>query len=173
MDVRELLADGVQQLNDWMVKALEELTAEQVNWLPPGKTTSIGFSAWHVWRTTDNIINFVLQNRKPTIWLEKGYCERLGLPKVEQGTGMSIEDARRLTISDPALLCEYGREVGAAAVEYIKNVPLEELGQVQLIRPLGEMSRAQLLRQVVMTHGFMHLGEINLIKGALGIAGAI
>ncbi|GBD23775.1 hypothetical protein HRbin29_01448 [bacterium HR29] len=169
MDVREMLVDGVQQLNDWMLQALEGLTPEQVNWLPPGNTTSIGFSAWHVWRTTDNIVNFVLQNRKPTIWLEKGYCDRLGLPKVEQGTGMSIEDARALTITDPGLLCEYGREVGAAAIEYIKNVPLEELDEVQLIRPLGEMSRGKVLRQVVMTHGFMHLGEINLIKGALGM----
>lgn len=170
MDVRELLIDGIEQLNDWTVKALEGLTAEQVNWLPPGNTVSIGFNAWHIFRTEDNIVNFVLQNRKPPVWLAAGYCDRMGLPKVDQGTGMSLEEARKITINDPALLCEYGVEVGKSALEYLKNVPLEELELVQLIKPLGEMSRGKVLRQVVMTHGFMHLGEINHIKGQLGLS---
>jgi hypothetical protein len=30
------------------------------------------------------------------------------------------------------------------------------------------MPKWKVLRQVVMTHGFMHLGEVNTIKGALG-----
>ena len=33
----------------------------------------------------------------------------------------------------------------------------------------GEMPKWKVLRQVVMTHGFMHLGEVNAIKGQLGL----
>ena len=168
MDIRDLLIDGIGQLNAWMDEALEPLSKEQLNWLPEGKATSAGFSAWHVIRTQDNIVNFVLQRKNP-IWIEKGYVDRFGLPKVDQGTGMSLEDARGITIAEPDLLRQYNKEVGEDCIEYVKNVPLADLEEVQQIKPLGEMSRAQVLRQVVMTHGFLHLGEINFIKGVHGL----
>ncbi|GIW19612.1 MAG: hypothetical protein KatS3mg064_2769 [Tepidiforma sp.] len=61
----------------------------------------------------------------------------------------------------------------AVTLEFVKNVPQEELEQVQQIRPLGEMPKWKVLRQVVMTHGFMHLGEVNTIKGAQGMGFSI
>ena len=168
MDARDLLIDGIGQLNEWLDEALEPMMADQLNWLPAGMTTSAGFNAWHVVRTQDNIVNFVFQKQTP-IWLEQGYMEKMGLPKVDQGTGMTLEDARAVTISDPALLRDYNKEVGKACQEFVRNVPLEDLNEVQMIKPLGEMSKAKVLRQVVMTHGFMHLGEINHIKGTMGL----
>jgi hypothetical protein len=122
--IRELLIDGIEQVNSWWDDALKNLTDEQANWLLPGNTVSIGFNAWHALRTQDDIVNFVLQGRKPTVWMSEGFAERLGLPPVGQGTGM----------------------------------------------PLGEMPKWKVLRQVVMTHSFMHLGEVNAIKGAQGMA---
>lgn len=66
-------------------------------------------------------------------------------------------------------LREYGAKVSASTLEFLKNVPLDTLNEIQMVRPLGEMPRWKVLRQVVMTHGFMHLGEINGTKGQLGI----
>ena len=172
MDIRDLLVDGTRQMNDWLDDALKDLSADQVNWLPPGKTVSIGFNAWHILRTQDNIVNFVLQDRKPPVWIASGFADRMGLPKVDQGTGMGLEEARALTF-DGAVLREYGEQVKAATLDFIKSVPLDTLEQVQAIRPLGEMPRWRVLRQVVMTHGFMHLGEINAYKGELGISFSI
>lgn len=172
MDSRDLLVDGIQQLSEWLDDALAPLTAEQVNWLPDGKTTSIGFSAWHVYRTMDNVTNFVLSGKQP-IWISAGYLERFGLPKVAQGTGMAIEDARAIVINEPALLREYGNRVCAATLDYVRTVPEATLAEVQLIKPLGEMPKWRAARQVLMTHGFMHLGEINLVRGMLGLPFAI
>lgn len=168
MDIRDVLIDGVSQMNEWTDSALEGLTPDQVNWLPPGKTLSIGFNAWHVFRTQDNITNFVFRRQTP-IWMEKGYVDRFGLPKVEQGTGMDMDTARALSISDVGLLREYGQTVGKDCLEYLKNVDLEALNQVQMVKPLGEMPQWRVFRQVVMTHGFMHLGEINALKGQQGL----
>ena len=64
MEARELLVDGIDQMTDWLDGAIKGLTNEQVNFLPQGQTVSIGFNAWHVIRTADNITNFVLQDRK-------------------------------------------------------------------------------------------------------------
>ena len=168
MDIRDLLIDGTQQMNEWLDGAIKDLPDDQVNWLPPGKTVNIGFNAWHILRTQDNITNFVLQDRKPPVWVSDGYADRMGLPKVDQGTGMSLEDARAMTFNI-ADLREYGAKVSASTLEFLKNVPLDTLNEVQMIRPLGEMPRWKVLRQVVMTHGFMHLGEINGTKGQLGL----
>ncbi|MGI8925770.1 MAG: DinB family protein [Tepidiformaceae bacterium] len=168
MDIRDVLIDGIEQLNSWLDEAIKDLTPEQLNHLPEGKMVSPGFSAWHVLRTQDNITNYVFQ-KKPTIWMERGYVERMGLPKVDQGTGMDLEAARAIRIEDPALLREYGALVAKESVAYLKGVPLETLEEIQMIRPLGEMPRWKVFRQVVMTHGFMHLGEINAVKGMLGM----
>lgn len=169
MDYRDVLIDGIQQLNDWVDDALKDLTADQVNWLPDGKTTSIGFNAWHIMRTSDNIVNFVFQERKPPLWQRGGYVERMGLPPVAQGTGMGLEEARALTIGNVAVLREYGRSVGEEVIAFLKQVPLADLDAVQMVKPLGEMPKWRVVRQVMMTHGFMHLGEINLIKGTMGL----
>lgn len=167
-DIREVLVDGIAQLNDWLDAAIRDLTVEQLNWLPEGKTVSCAFHTWHIVRTEDNIANFVMQ-RKPTVWIEKGYVERFGLPKVEQGTGMPLEDARAMRVEDLGLLREYLKDVDASVQSYVKDADLAVLEEVQMIRPLGEMTKWRVLRQVAMTHGFMHLGEINTNKGMMGI----
>ena len=168
MDVRDVLIDGISQMNEWMDEAIAVLAPDQVNFLPQGKTVSIGFNAWHIARTQDNITNFVFQRKNP-IWIEGGYFERMALPKVDQGTGMGMDDARGIQIADPALLREYSAAVSKDCLDFIKTVPLATLEEVQMIKPLGEMPKWRVFRQVVMTHGFMHLGEVNAIKGQLGL----
>lgn len=169
MDIRDILIDGTQQLADWFDEAIAPLTEEQLNWLPVGKTVSAGFNAWHYYRTADNITNLVMKREKP-IWSTKGYGERLGLPPMVQGTGMELEEARAMHIADPAELRAYGQEAMRDTLAYLKDVPLATLEEIQLVKPLGEMPKWRVFRQVVMTHGFLHLGEVNGIKGQLGLS---
>jgi hypothetical protein len=169
MDIRDIFIDGINQLADWTDTALDGLTPEQVNWLPEGRTTSIGFSAWHIMRTSDNIANFVFQKKQP-LWMREDYVGRFGLPPVAQGTGMALDEARQVHVKDVALLREYGRRVTGEVTDFVKGVSPEFLAEVQLIKPLGEMAKARVIRQVLMTHGFMHLGEINLIRGMMGLS---
>lgn len=168
MDIRDVLIDGIGQLNDWLAEAIVDLSAEQLNWLPPGKAVSAGFNTWHTIRTQDNITNFVMQRKQP-VWITDGYADRLGLPKIEQGTGMDNIVARDLKITDAAALKEYLTAVGKDCEAFLKTVPLATLDEVQMIRPLGEMPKWKVFRQVVMTHGFMHLGEVNTLKGMQGL----
>jgi hypothetical protein len=41
------------------------------------------------------------------------------------------------------------------------------------VKPLGEMPKIRALGQVCMTHGFTHLGEIELMRTLLGLPPAI
>lgn len=168
MESRDILIDGVDQMTEWLDGAIKDLNDEQVNYQPVGKTTSIGFNVWHVVRTADNITNFVMQDRKPPLWISKGYADRMGLPKVDQGTGMDMETAQSLKF-EIAPLREYLADVRADTLDFLKVVPMEKLEEVQMIKPLGEMPKWRVVRQVIMTHGFMHLGEVNAVKGQLGL----
>jgi hypothetical protein len=100
--------------------------------------------------------------------MSKGYNESWGVPAVAQGTGMSMEEAQSLKF-DQAKLRQYLKEVREDTLAFLKVVPLEKLDEVQMIKPLGEMPKWRVIRQVIMTHGFMHLGEINAVKGQLGL----
>ncbi len=172
MDIRDLLIDGIDQLNSWMDDNIKDLTPEQFNWQPGGKMVSAAFSAWHVVRTEDNVNNFVLQRKNP-VWIEGGYFEKFGLPKVDQGTGMTLADAQALRIDDIGLFREYNAAVAKEVTAFLKSVSLEWLEEVQMVRPLGEMPKWRVFRQVLMTHGFMHLGEITALKGIQGMQFAI
>jgi hypothetical protein len=92
----------------------------------------------------------------------------MGLPKVDQGTGMDMETARGMKFENAALR-EYLADVRTSALDFLKAVPLAKFEEIQMVKPLGEMPKWRMYRQVVMTHGFMHLGEINGIKGQLGL----
>ena len=166
----ELVVDGVTQWQEWFDDAIAELDLEQINWQPGGRALSAGWNAWHVARTCDNVTNFVLRGQKP-IWMTKDYFTRMDLPKVEQGTGMDIQRAHEIRINDKALLLEYMREVGVDTLDFIRNFPVDTLQEIQLIKPMGEIPKWRILRQVLMTHGFLHLGEVNAIRGQLGLAG--
>lgn len=170
MQVRDVLLNGIEQMNNWMHDAVDELNIEQLNWVPEqGLALSAGFNAWHIFRTQDNLTNFVLQGRKPPLWLSQGFMERVGGPKVEQATGMPLEEARAIVINDKAALIEYGQAVAADSLAYLRTLGDEDLERPVTIRPQGEMPIWRLFREVYMTHGFMHLGEINVLRGIQGM----
>ncbi|HEY8836126.1 MAG TPA: hypothetical protein VIO16_00280 [Dehalococcoidia bacterium] len=57
---------------------MEDLTPAQWHTVPggSGRANTIGFELWHYVRTEDNIVRFILQNRRPTVWMEGGWAEQ-------------------------------------------------------------------------------------------------
>ena len=167
----EFLQAELRRLHGQYDRALADLTDEQWHWLPLGKGNSIGFEAWHYARTEDNIVRFILQNRRPTVWMEGGYAEKLGLAPVAQGTGMSLAEAQALRIPDTRLFREYVQRVWSSTDEWLARADESELDETVLVRPLGEMPRIRALGQVCVTHGFGHLGEIDHIRALMDLPG--
>ena len=93
MTVVELLRSHIERLHQDLEAATSDLTPEQLHWRPSENCNHIAFSLWHYVRTEDNLVRFVLQDRRTTVWLEEGWNERFGLERAIQGTGMSAEDA--------------------------------------------------------------------------------
>lgn len=131
---------------------------------------SIGWNAWHWYRTVDNITHLIFKGEKP-LWVTQGYYEKLGLDPRLQGTGMPGDEAKAIEIRDIALLRAYGEQVTKACLALLRTLDEAVFAEEQEVKPLGVMPKWRIFRQVIMTHGFMHLGEIYALKGQLGISG--
>lgn len=152
-------------------RAFRGLTDDQWHAVPHGAGNSIAFIAWHYLRTEDNIINWIIQERRPTVWMEGGWAEKLGLPRVSQGTGMPVEEAHALRIKDIAGFIEYARQVRACTDAFLESWDPTDHDTVITLKPLGQMTKLQALGQQGFPHGFAHLGEIAHIRALLGIPG--
>jgi len=173
----ELITYELRRLHTALDKSLEGLTPEQLHQVPAGHVSAntIAWGLWHYVRTEDNVVRYILQNRRPIVWAEGGYAEKLGLPPVAQGTGMTTQEAQALRIKDLALFREYTARVWASTDEYLAKVDPAALDATVTIKPLGEMPALRALAEVCVTHGFTHFGEIELARtlvGARPVSGA-
>ena len=170
MTTLELITIELRRLHKGLDASLNGLTPEQLHQVPAGhpSANTIAWGLWHYARTEDNVVRYILQARRPIVWAEGGYAEKLGLPPVAQGTGMTTQEAQALRIKDLALFREYVARVWASTDDYLANVNPAALDATVTIKPLGEMPAIRALMQVCVTHGFTHAGEIELARTLVG-----
>ena len=170
MTTIELIKGELTRLHKALDASLTGLTPEQLHQVPAGhpSANTIAWGLWHYARTEDNVVRYILQNRRPIVWAEGGYAEKLGLPPVAQGTGMTTQEAQGLRIKDLALFREYVAKVWASTDDYLARVDPGALEATVTIKPLGEMPAIRALMQVCVTHGFLHAGEIELARTLVG-----
>ena len=170
MTAVDLIQVELKRLRKLLDGAIAGLTPDQLHAVPGGnaKANTIAWGLWHVVRTEDNVVRFVLQNRRPPVWTEAGYAEKFGLPPVAQGTGMSTEDAHALRIKDVPLFREYMQKVWASTDELLATLDPAALDRTVTVRPLGDMPVGRVLAQVCVAHGMMHFGELELARTLIG-----
>lgn len=164
MKTHELIHQELHRLHGLLEKGTEDLTPEEWHATPCAASNSIAFVMWHYVRTEDNIIRFLLQDRRPTVWMEGGYAERLGLPPVAQGTGMPLDEAQSLQIGDLDIFRQYMEETWKSTDEFLSNPNEAVFDEIITVRPLGEMPRIRALGQVCASHGFGHAGHVDLLR---------
>lgn len=166
----EFIRSGLRRLHADFDASIADLTEEQLNWRAGERGMPLSFILWHYVRTEDNIVSFVLQG-KPTRWLEGGWNERFGLPKAAQGTGMSHEEAQALRIAPLSAWQEYQASVWKATDEFLAGLDDAALSERITVKPLGEMAKENAIGMMCLTHGFTHLGEIQHLRGLMGLNG--
>jgi hypothetical protein len=170
LTLAEFIHAELKRLHRGLDKTLTDLTPEQLHTVPGGhpKANTIAWGLWHYARTEDNVVRWVLQDRRPSVWTEGGYPEKLGLPPVAQGTGMPTAEAQALRIKDVPLFKEYVQKVWASTGEFFAKTDAAALEKIVTVKPLGDMPAIQALGQVCLTHGMTHFGEIELARTLVG-----
>jgi hypothetical protein len=122
-------------------------------------------------RTEDNVINWVLHQR-PTVWIDGGYFEKLGLHRTSQGTGMTAAEAEAVVLNDLDLWRDYQANVWKVTAEYLETMNPEEFDTRRVvIKPLPEMTLWDGLWGTCLSHGYRHIGEIEYARGVIGLGG--
>lgn len=173
MDIIDFYRLEQKRVHSWMRRSISDLTPEEWNRTNEGIGNNIAFLAWHCVRTEDNILRYILQKR-PTIWADGNWHERLGLPPRVQGTGMLTQEARSLNIADPALFMEYVEEVWKEFEAYLAGISdggAELSARIVTVKPLGDMPAIQTIGQVCISHLFIHYGEMAQLLGSMGKQG--
>lgn len=174
MTLVEFLRQAVRNQHNMLDQAVRELAPDQVHFVLPGTTANhIGFTLWHYVRTEDNIVQFILQDRKPTIWIDGGYHERWGLEKVAQGTGMPTEQAQSMRLPPIDQWMEYQQSVWQATDAYLASADDEALDRVVKVVPFGDIPARVALSGPVLTHGHGHLGEICVLRVLQGLPSSL
>jgi hypothetical protein len=170
MTLLESLTADLKRLHEVLDKSIDGLTPEQLHQVPAGhpKANTIAWNLWHYVRTEDNVIRFVLQNKRPTVWVEGGYPDKLGLPPAAQGTGMTTQEAQALRLKDVPLFTGYMKKVWASTEEYLTSLKDGDLDRVIPMKFVGDLPLARVLGTVGITHGFTHYGEIDLARTLVG-----
>lgn len=164
------LARYTERLLTTTARAIEDLSLDELHFRAHGEMNSIGFEAWHVARTADNLVHFAFEREQP-VWLQQGLDKAWNLPKADQGTGMEGAVARELRFPEAKLLAQYARDVAAAVGPRIEAMSDDYLAMKTTIRPQGEMERSDIIAQVIMIHGNNHLGQVNLARTLQGKPG--
>jgi len=174
VNLLDFVRTDLKRLHNTLDRGTSDLTPAQWHAIPGGsesRANSIAFEVWHYARTEDNVVRYILQAR-PTVWMEGGWAARLGLPERPQGTGMSTEEAHALRIDDIDAFRQYVQGVWASTTDYLAAVDERALDEVRMVRPLGEMPLIRALAQVCLTHGFEHLGQLDLTRTLVGAPAA-
>src|SRR3990172_6059755 len=159
---------------------VEGLTAEQLRWQPEAHDTSIIFALWHTYRAEDEILHGVVMGR-PSVFASQGWAARL---PVEQtgvtpfGNGLSREQIAGLRL-DVGEVLAYAKAVGESEIAYLGSIGDEEAG-VEIKLPfftgvyqgVDVMSKAETIAFFAIGHTSEHLGEVQMLKGMMGMKGA-
>jgi hypothetical protein len=175
MTLVEFIKAELTRLHAMLDRGVADLTPEQWHAVPGGNAhaNTIAFEIWHYARTEDNIVRFILQGRRPTVWMEGAWADRLGLPPMAQGTAMPAAEAQAMRIADIPAFQQYVQDVWRSTSDWLANPDASTFDTLVTVKPLGEVPAIRALGQVCMTHGFTHLGELELCRTLLGLKPAI
>ena len=134
--VQAQYAQLVGRVLDYCKLAVADLTLEEFCDTQGRRTNSIAFDVWHVQRTIDNIIHFAFDRERP-VWLVQGFDEAWGLPRVEQGTNMTPDEAYDLVFPGPEEFDRYTEALRDAVVPRIADHERRVPDHVPAVPALG------------------------------------
>ena len=164
MGTIDYFCSAMKDMHTNFIDAVKDLTDEQLYFRPLDKGNHIAFTFWHLVRTEDLVLNFLLQQKSP-IWNEGGWDKKLEMDPQSQGTGMTDEQAAEVKITDMKEFLNYTKAVFESGEAYVKTLKEADLEVVKDLPIMGKKSLFEVIGGTTIQHGAGHLGEIWYING--------
>jgi len=159
---------------------VQGLSPEQLAWQPEQHDTSIIFALWHAYRAEDDLVHGMVMQR-PSVFVSQNWAGRLPVTETGVtpfGNGLSREQIGRIRL-DASAVVAYAQAVGESVLSYLASLSDEEAAvEISLpffkdvYRDVDVVSRAEAIVFFSIGHVSEHLGEVQFVKGLLGLKGA-
>ena len=159
-----------KQTRERALKIVDDLEDAQLGWRPSPGAHNIAWTLWHMARADDHFQAGV--TRRPHVWSEGSFAVKWGYPERGAGTGMDDAQAASLPQPSKAELLDYVRRAFAAADDAVDAIDERRLPELHDSPFMGGAATYGETLIVSVTHDNRHLGEIEYIKGLLGLRGS-
>lgn len=175
-DPLDLLLFRSRQTRERVLKLVDDLDDEQLAWRPTPRAHCLGWTLWHVARCAD-ILRKDLSGDGRELWATERLAERWGFPaealgENAAGTGAPDEAAAGVPLPPRERLLDYARRAFAALDTSVATIDARRLGEPYrgLFTRDATVGSALL---AALTHDNRHLGEMEYLKGLLGLRGSV
>ena len=157
-----------------------DLTPDQLRWQPEHHDTSILFALWHAYRAGDDLIHAMVAGR-PSVFVSQGWADRLPVAQTGAtpfGNGLTREQIAAIDIGIEHVVA-YARAVGESVAAYTAALSAEEAAEevrfpffAAAYPGYDVMSRLDAIAFFAIGHTSEHLGEVQMLRGLMGLRGA-
>ena len=176
MEVKELIQNGLGNLQRTINRTLNSLTTAELKWQPRSDANSIGLILFHIARFEDSFIQSRLKG-KPQLWESEKWYQKLDKAITDSGAHYSAEQVAGFIVPKIEDLSGYSEAVRPKTLEYLKDITADDLdrkvtlspavtppGSVPAGRPPVELTVGSILL-FTLTHTAQHAGEISYLRG--------
>ena len=182
MDAKELIKAGLENTKRSVDRTLDTLTLAELKWQPREDVNSIGLILFHMARSEDTFVQYLLQ-RQSQIWEVEKWYEKLGKDKSDRGSHYSHEQVASFRVPDLKDLQEYIAAVRKSTLVYLEDMTPGKLDQKVELPPMGPLPPSTQGGQaapprrlpfepivgsmliMTVTHLAQHAGDISYIRG--------
>ena len=162
MEIKDLVEQALAEVDQFLVRALDGLTADELAWRPSSEANSIGFIVWHIFRVED-IWLWRLDPSKPQVYEAEAWYEKFGTGVRDTGYQYTAEQLEKFTAPPLSQLSEYGKSVRGRTMQYLKEIAVERLDE-KTIKERPEYSIGGVFRHIIVELS-LHIGQIAYLRG--------
>jgi len=169
MDAPEMVANALTLNANFINKALNEFSDDDLMQRPNDQCNPMGWTLWHQFRVEDNIIATLSNSRQ--IWIDGGWHAKFDMEAdpAQLGMGSSMDQVMALkpTVEN---LKGYSAAVREKTLAYLKTLSPADLDR-DIPAPDGSTRKAGDFLGILMLDHFHHSGQVCYLGGYLSGAG--
>jgi uncharacterized damage-inducible protein DinB len=164
MKLNEFILASLTESKEYIDRAINVLSEEELSFQPKPHSNSIAFLLWHVARVEDLWINRILQGGKE-IYESEGWHKKFGTPAQDSGFGYDINKLKSWPVPSKTLLEDYAGAVRRKTRDYLAILDDKKLDEGKDFGwRKGTIGTA--LSHLITEVG-EHTGQIGYIKGII------
>jgi hypothetical protein len=166
VNTAELLAEAFGRVREVVHRAVDGLTAAELEFRVDDRANSIAWLVWHLSRVQDDHVADAAQSEQ--VWLTDGWYERFGLPfdRLATGYGHQAADVAAVRVPSGDLLSGYHDAVCDQTVRYVSGLSDADLDRI--VDESWDPPVTLGVRLVsVISDDLQHAGQAGFLRGVV------